>query len=476
MTLTSEEDAPPANLVERLLEPGSIAVLGASDDLRKPGGRVLRSLLLHGFRGEVFPLNHRSETVQGIVAHASIADLPHVPDLVVVTIPMAHVLPVMRECITAGAKTFIMLTAFGPESDEERTRLREMLSEHPDVRVLGPNSLGAHGARARLASSFMTATDGGEFSFAPSDVFIITQSGGVGAYLFSTAQAIGYPIGGFLSTGIELNVTFWQILRDIVDHCSPALIFGYVEGADDEAGFLAALAHARSRGVPVILLRAGVTPAARAAIGRHSGLRTWMPDEWHERVSATGAVTLPTIDQVLDAGRALTHPIRAGGDRVTIVAASGGAGILMTDAAEQSGLRLADWSEEERSGLRTLLPDTAIVDNPLDATGALLARLSTLREVLRMCAAHDRTDVVLLSLGNMPHVEDRLFAAIRDAADATEKLLVVTWAGGSLSAIRRLGEHGILAFPDPMRAAAAIRHMLDERQDSGRGHRSTSPG
>jgi acetate---CoA ligase (ADP-forming) len=447
-------------LIEKLLEPRGVAVFGASDDLRKPGGRVLRNILAHGFHGDVFVINSHRELVQSLPAYPSVASLPQVPELVIIAVPMDSAIRALRECIAAGVRAFIMLTAIGPDSDEVRTELVELLHENPGVRVLGPNSLGTHSARSRLAANFMTAIDDDDYRFASSEVFIITQSGGVGAYLFSAAHTAGFPVGDFISTGTELNLTFAEVLRDIVDHYSPRLIFGYVEGTENNADFIDALNRARSHSVPVILLRAGATAEARDAIARHSGLQAWAPEAWHDLVDPTGALTFPTVEHMLDAALAVTHSKRPEGNRVSIVAASGGAGILMTDAAVQNGFNLAEWTQPEKDELASLLPAHAVVDNPIDATGALFSTLATLRGVLHRCSAHTGTDIVVLTLGNMPHVEDLLFQDIQAIAESTTKLVAVIWSGGSSDAIRRLTERGVLAFTDPVRGAQAISYML----------------
>ncbi|MDI2098713.1 CoA-binding protein [Ruicaihuangia caeni] len=460
--MTGEDETPPqpGAIVARLLEPRSIALVGASDDLRKPGARVLRNITTHGYSGEVFPINPKHTQVLGLRAHSSVEALPRVPDLVILAVPVPAAILALRQCAARGADMVIMLGALALDDRAHRDELNAVLRKHSSLRMLGPSSLGVHSARSQLAASFMTATDEESFQFASSGVFIVSQSGGVGAYLFSAAHAAGLPIGDFISTGAEFSLTFADLLRSVVDRYAPRLIFAYIEGAADAHDFVAALEHARAKAVPVVILRAGTTPEGRNAIARHSGLPPWDDEAWHDSVAGTGAVTCSTIEQAIDTGRAITHPKRPRGDRVSIVAAAGGAAILMTDAAIASGLRLARWTDSERRELAELLPHHAIVDNPIDATGAIFARLSTLRAVLQRCIAHVGTDIVVFTLGNMPHVDERLFQEIAAISAEARKLVAVIWAGGSSDAVRRLAEHGVLAFDDPVRAAQSISTIL----------------
>lgn len=441
---------------QSILEPHSVAVIGASDDLRKPGARVLRNIVAHGFPGEVFPVSLRADVVQGLPAFPSVEALPRVPDLVLISVPIADALEVYLGCARLGVPTVVMLSALGIGAREQYEAIVRVRREFPGTRLVGPSSLGVHGARARFSASFMTATDG-DFRFVPSRVFIISQSGGVGAYLFSTAHASGLPVGGFISTGIEVDLSLAEILRDVIDHYEPSLVCAYIEGARDETALVGALEHARTRGVPVLLLRAGSTEAGRAAAERHSGLPSVGEEVWAARVDPTGGLGAESIEEMIDVGRAIVAGPPARGSHLSIVSASGGAGVLMADAAVRFGFSLAEWRHEEAAELAEMLPAHASVENPIDATGAIFSPLRTLGQVLGVCAAHPGTDVTVLTLGNMPHVDERLFDEISIASRNGRGALVVVWAGGSPDAIRRLAERGVLAFSDPVRCARALR-------------------
>lgn len=453
-------------LLRSILEPRSVAVVGASDDLRKPGARVLRSILAHGFEGEVFPVSLHAAVVQGLPAFPSLAALPSTPEVAIVSVPAPGALQVFRECADLGVPTVIMLTAFEAGERESRDELARLSAEAPGTRLLGPSSLGAHGSSARFAGTFATATEA-EFRFSDSDVVIISQSGGVGAYLLSAAHAAGLPVGGFISTGVEADLTLAELLRAAVDRDPPALVCAYLEGAADATELADALECARDRGVPVLLLRGGSTGAGRAAAQRHSGLPQLDDVAWRTEIDPTAACTVDSVEEMVDAARAIAHPVPASGRRLTIVAASGGAGVLMSDATVRAGFSLAEWTAEEASGLAALLPGHAALANPIDATGALFSPLRTLGRVLSLCAEHAGTDVVVLSVGNMPHVDDRLFQEIAAVAGATQKLVAVVWAGGSADAIRRLADVGVLAFSDPVRCARALDRAIRQGHPAG---------
>jgi len=458
-------------VVRRLLEPRSVAVIGASDDPRKPGARTLRNIIAHGFGGEVFPVSLRSTAIQGIAAYRAIDALPHVPELAILAVPIDSAFAMAGDCARAGIPAVIVLSADQPDSLDHREAISRLRHRFPRTRFLGPSSLGVHGARARFAGNFSTAVEG-DFAFAPSDVFIVSQSGGVGAYVLSTAHSVGLPIGGFISTGTEVDLTFAELLRGVIDEYSPSLVLGYVEGTRDDDLFADALRYAQDHGVAVLLLRGGATTVGRQAAERHSGLPPVGDDAWRTRVDSAGGLTVSSIEEMVDIARALIRRRLRDDPRFSIVSASGGAGVLMADAASREGFRLAAWAPAEKLVLARLLPDHAVVDNPIDATGALFSHRSTLRGVLEACVGHDGTDVTVLTLGNMPHIDERLFQEISMTAEVTGKLIAVVWAGGSADAVRRLAQLGVLAFSDAARCAHALRRALDHRaaiDDAGTG-------
>lgn len=185
----------------------------------------------------------------------------------------------------------------------------------------------------------------------------------------------------------------------------------------------------------------------------------------------TGARTVHSIEEMVDAGRALAAKTDVGQGRVTVVSASGGAGILMADAAVHAGLTLAEWTPDETRELAEMLPPHSSVRNPIDATGAIFSPMRTLGSVVERCVGHQGTDVTILTLGNMPDVDERLFGEVSTAAQAGSGAFVVVWAGGSSDAVRRLAERGVVAFSDPLRCARALQRV---RQHSAKGCGATA--
>lgn len=447
-------------VVRTLLEPRSVAVVGASNDLRKPGARVLRNIVTHGYEGEVFPVSQGSEIVQGLPTYTSVTALPRTPDVAIVAIPIAGAVAVTEECARRGVRAVVLISADPPGSDDHHDALARVRERYPGTRILGASSLGVHGGHARFAGNFGTATEG-EFDFVPSDVFILSQSGGVGGYVLSAAHASGLKIGGYISTGREVDLTFAELLTKTVDEYAPRLVLGYLEGTQDLAAFSSALQYARQRDVVVVLLRGGVTGAGRSAARRHSGLEPFDDESWRAAVDGAGALTARSIEEMLDIARAAASRRCRKDARFSVVAASGGATVLMVDALAQEGFGLARWQDSDKAELRRLLPEQAVLDNPIDATGAIFSRRHTLRSVLEVCVRHEGTDAVILTLGNMPHLDEHVFAEISAIASEAGKLVVVVWAGGSPDAVRRLAGLGVLAFSDAARCAYALRRAAD---------------
>jgi acyl-CoA synthetase (NDP forming) len=187
-----------------------------------------------------------------------------------------------------------------------------------------------------------------------------------------------------------------------------------------------------------------------------------------------------SIEELMDLGRALSTPRQPSGGRVTIVTLSGGAGALMTDAAEELGLRVEGWEREWSDRLRLVLPAFASLTNPIDTTGALAADVELLRPTLATCLEHPGTDIAVVLIGNLEREEDAVVDILAAGAAVSPKPLVVVWVGGSGRPVLLLSRKGIPVFTDPVRAARAIAAMVaaasGRRQLRPAGQLTAEPG
>jgi acetate---CoA ligase (ADP-forming) len=462
----------PAEVVSRLLRARSVAVVGASDDGTKASGRTLRYLLRYGYGGAIYPVNPRRERVQGVRAYASLADLPEVPELAVVVLPASAVPDVLRQCGEIGIGVAIVFASGFAETGPAGARAQEELvavAHEAGVRVLGPNCVGAVGASAALTAAFMTGLDQDRFELKDDGVAFVTQSGAMGAFVLNMAQSTGLGLGRFFSTGNEADISLPEVIEGLVEDKSTRVILGYVEGIREASSFRAALEHARDRRVPVCLMKVGRSARGATAAQSHTGALAGQDAVYDGLFEQYGVFRATDVDHLLDLGRVFASGKRPAGPRVSIVTLSGGAGVLMTDAADDVGLEVLRWNDEWAGRMAAVLPDFASVRNPIDTTGVIASDQQVLRDAVDVCLQHPDTDVVMVLLGNMEREENTLCGMLAEAAATSAKPIIVVWVGGSGRPIELLAAHGIPAFPEPVRAVRAVAALVRWSTRSGGG-------
>jgi len=451
-------------VVSTLLAAQSIAIIGASDDGYKASGRTQRYLRKYGFTGEIYPVNPNRKTVQGIPAYPSIRELPAIPDIAVIVLPQAGVEQAVRECGEHGIRVAVIFASGYAEVNEQGAKLQESLTEQAKasgVRLLGPNCVGTVFAGNALTAAFMTGLDQDRFELKDHQIAFVSQSGAMGAFILNMAQTAGLGIGRFFSTGNEADLSLPELIEGLVKEGSTRCVLAYVEGVRDGQAFEKALAAARSAHVPVGLMKVGRSERGAAAAASHTGALAGSDEVLDGVLSRYGAQRAHDVEQLLDLGTIFASGKRANGPRVSIVTLSGGAGVLMTDAAEDFNLDVFPWDAKWRERMGEILPDFASLTNPIDTTGAIASDPTLLTRALQVCVDNPETDVAVVLLGNLEASEDALCHEIQEVAKSTDKPVVVAWVGGSGRPQLILGDAGVPTFADPVRAMRAVAALVN---------------
>lgn len=454
----------PAAVVSTFLKASSVAIVGASDDGSKPSGRTQRYLRKYGFAGTVYPVNPRRETVQGEPSYASISELPTTPDLAVIVLPVASVEQAIRECGDKGIRVAVIFASGYSEIGPDGAALQDSLARaarEAGVRILGPNCVGAVFAGNALTTTFMTGLDQDRFGLVDHHVAFVSQSGAMGAFILNMAQTAGLGLGRFFSTGNEADLGLAELIEGLVDEGSTSCVLAYVEGVRDGAGLERALDSARRAGVPVALMKVGRSERGAAAAASHTGALAGSDAVLDGVLRRHGVQRAHDVEHLLDLGTVFSAGRRAGGHRVSIVTLSGGAGVLMTDAADDLGLDVFGWDDEWQRTMADILPPFATVSNPIDTTGAIAADPTLLTRSLKVCVDNPDTDIAVLLLGNLETAEDELCRQIIEVSSATTKPVIAAWVGGSGRPRRILCEAGVPTFTDPVRAMQAASALAD---------------
>jgi len=459
-----EERGSQRSVAELLFAPRSIAVYGASSDPAKLSGRPLDYLRRLGYAGDLYAINPRRDVVQGVPAYPSIASVPGEVDLAIVVVPADAVPEAVEQCGDAGVGAAIVFASGFAEAPEgvgvaAQERIAAAV-RRTGIRVLGPNGLGSFALPTRAFATFSTAFDTpGDLPDSP--VALVSQSGAVGTFTYSTMTSLGLGVRYFANTGNEVDVTVLEVLDALVDHDDVTLLLGHLEGFDQPEALERLASHADRAGKPLVLLKSGRTPVGERAIGAHTGSRGGDDAEFSAILERHGALRARSMEEMTDLALVLGAGRRAAGPRMTVVTQSGGAGALTSDVATDVGLEVEPADAATRAQVAALLPYFASTANPVDLTGALINNPSILDETLRIYREDERTDLLLVVLGNSDSAADALVEICVRHHDATAKPFVVAWTGGSGRARTDLLAAGVPAFAEPARATRALGHLVD---------------
>ncbi|GAA4230094.1 acyl-CoA synthetase (NDP forming) [Sagittula marina] len=448
-----------------IFEPRSIAVVGASSDPQKTGGRPIHMLLKHGFKGDVFPVNPKADEVQGLKAYPSLDDLPEVPDLVLILVPGAAAVSVLERAAALGVGSAIVLSAGFAENGAEGQVLQAQvtaLAETSGMRIVGPNCLGAVSVANCAIGTFSIALEK-EMPRA-GGISIASQSGNIGSVTLAGLCREGAGIARFIATGNEADVQAADAVDWMADDEATRVILLVLETCRDGARLIRALAKARSAGKPVVVMKIGTSEAGQKAALSHTGGLAGSDRVFDAVFERYGAVRVQSIEDLVQVGVALEAmgARRIGTDpSAAMVAASGGFGVMMADAAAANGVAVNALAEDTQDRIKARLPLASAV-NPIDATAQMSASPEILEHLVDAALADPNNSTVCLMLAmgmGLPRLRAVYTEALRKVSAAHPNKALVAIIGGPQDAIADLRAMGIVCFPTidaTMRGIAAL--------------------
>lgn len=388
-------------LTASLFEPKSIAVVGASRDPLKPGGRVLRYLRERGFAGEIHAVNPRAKTVQGVSAYPSLAAIPSRIDLVCIAVPSELVGKAIDDCADAGIPNAVVFSAgFGETGRSGLARgyalQRKLARPGVDLRVVGPNSNGVVSLEPPVYSAIGMAF---EMTPAPAGaVALVTQSGAVGSALLSRGWDEGLGFSRWVSTGNESDITVDEYLDFLAFDDRTKIILLFLEGIRDGERFIAAAEACRREGKPLVAYKAGRSAVGRRTAGSHTGAIAGDDRLFDALLRKAGVVRVRTLRGLVDAGRVLSRYSLPCGAAVGIISMSGGVAAVLADECSTATLSLPSLPAEAELRLGSLLPAYCTITNPLDVTADAVARPELLAAAVEAMVECPAVDLVLVQL------------------------------------------------------------------------------
>lgn len=425
--------------LDPIFKPRSIAVVGASRDRSTVGGATFANLLRGGFQGAVYPINPNSASVQSVRAYEKLSMLPEVPELVVIAVPSAKVLEVVREAAGLGVKGAIVLTAGFREVGEAGKKLEQEIAataRAAGMRLLGPNCLGAQNPspQVRLDATFAT-------TFAPDgSVAFASQSGALGLAALDYAGVMGIGTAAFASLGNKADISGNDLLTYWEDDPRTKVILLYLESLGNPVRFRE-IASRVGKKKPIAMVKAGRTGSGARAAGSHTGAMVGPDRAIGALCEQTGVIRAETIEDLFDVAMVLANQPLPKGRRVAVVTNAGGPGILAADALEAAGLVVPRLSEATEAALRKVLKPEASVSNPIDVLADATA--DVYRDAVRLALEEPGIDaVVALYVPPVTRGASEMAAAIVEAATGAQKPLLSCFLGShgvpeALAALRK---------------------------------------
>ena len=432
--------------LERLFNPRTVAVVGATPKEGKVGNTLLRNLML--FEGEVYAVNPKYERVLGVRCFHSLREIPADVDLAVVAVPAHAVLGVLEECASLNIQNVVVISAGFKEAGKEGAALEAELvriCRRNGINLVGPNCLGVISTHARLNATFSKRMP------PAGNIALLSQSGALILAVLDWAvqQHIGFS--KVVSLGNKAVLDESDFLEFLASDAETDVVALYLESVEDGRRFMRIAEEIEK---PVVVLKSGKTSAGARAASSHTGALAGSTEVFNAAMRQCGVATADSLEELFDYASTLSllrgRLIR----NIAIVTNSGGPGVLAADAVETFNLSLANFSRETLKKLRDALPEEANIYNPVDILGD--ADALRLEKALEIVASDENVDAVLVILTPTAPMDFEKASDVLLKVNSACKVACFIGGESVKDAVARLRHAGIPNFFDPFRAVRAI--------------------
>lgn len=453
------DDTTPRSGLDALFNPRSVAIIGASRDPTRIGGRPLRYLTESGFQGKVWPINPRHDRVQGLEARPHIADVPGPIDAAIVAVRAERVLEAIEACAERGVGAAVVFTSGFAETDTTgaaRQRRMGEVARASGMRILGPNCLGVYNAAIGYFATFTTTIDVQRPK--PGSVAIVSQSGAYGSHLGLLARRRRIDVGLWVTTGNECDVTVPECIEWMAARPEIAVVAAYAEGVKDGDALLASLDAARACGKTVLFTKAGRSEAGAEAARSHTASLSGADTVFDAVLAQHGIVRTDNTEEMLDAAYAASIGALPSSRRTGFLTISGGAGVLMADEAAIRRLDVAPMPEAAQARLKEKL-SFSTSKNPVDITAQVFNQPHLVGEFLdAMLDDGDYAAIIIFFtvVASMEFMARPILDALARARARYPNRPILMTMIGSDESIARYEALNVPVFEDAVRAVRAV--------------------
>ena len=448
------------------LDPRSIAIIGASENPNKVGGRPVHYLDKFGFKGRIFPINPSRPEVQGHRCYKSLADLPEAPEMVIVAVAGDNAIGVVEDCAAHGVKVAVVMASGFGEVDAVAGKAKERrmveAAHSAGMRIVGPNSQGlanfGTGAIASFSTMFM------DMDRSEGHVAMLSQSGALSTVPVGFLRQRGIGVRHTHATGNDADITVGELAVAVAEDPEVKLLLLYLESIPEKKYLEELAAVALDRDLPIVALKSGRSEAGRQAAQSHTGAlanEDRVVDAFFEH---HGIWRAPDMRGLVEATELYLKGWKPRGRRLVAISNSGAVCVMTADAATAVGMPMAKLADETDRKLKGILPSFATTTNPIDLTAALLSNSRLFGDILPVIAQDPAADAFLIGVPVAgPGYDVEAFA--RDAAAfgrQTGKPLVI--AATQRSVADQFAAEGSSVFPTETEAVTALHQFLAHRE------------
>ena len=461
-----------AETLRPLFWPRSVAVIGASDDPNKIGGIPVRSFKEYGYEGDFYPINPTRETVQGLAAYPSLAEVDGPVDVAIIAVPLSIALEAAQQCADNGVKALVVFTSGFAEMDEggrsAQQRL-EQIGRESGMRIVGPNCLGYFNPKNGCYGTFTTSFTHGLPKVG--NVGMVSQSGAFGAHCFVLGREKGLGFSSWITTGNECDVDMADCIAFMAQDDETKVIAAYMEGCKDGEKLERALRMAFEAGKPVVIQKVGRSEVGSAAAASHTASMTGSDQVYDAVFERYNVFRCRTVDALIDVVYACSAGVYPARGKVCIVTISGGAGVMMADAAAEFGLDVAPLSEDSQKKLKALTPFAA-VRNPVDFTAQVYNDMSLITKNYETILGDEDYDAVVGFFMFLPYSDylcNEILKALKPVRERFPDKLIVQSVYGPTKNIKRFEDEGYLVIAEPYRSIEVVAALVKIGQGFARG-------
>ncbi|XHL87137.1 acetate--CoA ligase family protein [Streptomyces niveus] len=433
--------------MRRLMEPRSVAVIGASNEDGKIGNSVMRNLIDGGFAGEIYPVNPKADDILGRKAYKSVMDVPSEPDVAIFAIPAKFVAGALSEVGRKNIPNAVLIpSGFAETGEDELQQEIVTIAEENGIRLLGPNIYGYYSTWQDLCATFCTPYD------VKGGVALTSQSGGIGMAILGFARTTRTGVSAIVGLGNKSDLDEDDLLTWFGEDDNTDCIAMHLEDLKDGRAFVEA-ARATVPKKPVVVLKAGRTAAGAKAAGSHTGALAGDDAVYEDILRQSGVIRAPGLSDMLEYARGLPVLPTPKGDNVVIITGAGGSGVLLSDAIVDNGLSLMEIPPDLDEAFRAFIPPFGAAGNPVDITGG--EPPSTYEATIRLGLEDPRIHSLVLGYWHTIVTPPMVFAELTARVVAEfrergiEKPVVASLAGDVEveAACQYLYERGVVAYP-----------------------------